>query len=205
MRHVVLTGFMASGKTAVGRRLARRLGFDFVDTDQLIEEKAGCSVAEIFSRLGEAGFRRLEKETIEGLAPSHPTVIATGGGTFVDADNRAALHRLGPVVCLVTSTAIILERVARSDKRPLASGADAAERLTKLYEARLPFYRMADVLVETDGLTVEQAVGRVAAAIAPRLRARARAEAPGAAPTSGPGAGQPTATPTSPPAPRQKP
>src|SRR6185369_7931181 len=173
---VVLTGFMASGKTAVGRRLARRLGFDFVDTDQVIEDHAGATVSEIFAREGEPAFRRLERETIEGLALERPTVIATGGGTFVDAENRATLHRLGPVVCLVTSPEVILERVSRSDKRPLASGPGAPERLAKLYETRLPFYRMADVMVETDGLTVDQAAARVAAAISPRLRSSARSE-----------------------------
>jgi shikimate kinase len=180
MFHVVLTGFMASGKSAVGKRLARRLGYDFVDTDQTIEEKAGCTIPEIFARDGEAAFRRMEKDTIAALAPERPSVIATGGGTFVDADNRAALHKLGAVVCLVTSPEVILERVKRSDKRPLAQGPDAAERLLKLYESRLPFYRMADVMVETDGLTVDQAAQRVAAAIAPRLRIAAanRAIAP---------------------------
>ena len=176
MLHVVLTGFMASGKTAVGRRLARRLGYDFVDTDQVIEEAANASVSEIFAREGEPAFRRLERETIERLSLARPTVIATGGGTFVDAENRATLHRLGPVVCLVTSPEVILERVSRSDKRPLAAGPDAAERLSKLYETRLPFYRMADVMVETDGLTVDQAATRVAAAIAPRLRTGTRTE-----------------------------
>ncbi|MFN2377801.1 MAG: shikimate kinase [Candidatus Binatia bacterium] len=175
MPHVVLTGFMASGKTAVGRRLARRLGYDFLDTDQVIEEKAGSAISEIFQRSGEAAFRALERETISNLALERPTVIATGGGTFVDAGNREVLHRLGPVVCLVTSTDTILERVGRSEKRPLASGPGAVERLAGLYESRLPFYRMADVMVETDGLSVDQAAARVAAAIAPRLR-QARGE-----------------------------
>jgi shikimate kinase len=173
MYHVVLIGFMASGKTAVGKRLARRLGYGFVDSDQAIEERTGCTIPEIFAREGEAGFRKLEKDTIATLALDRPTVIATGGGTFVDADNRAALHRLGAIVCLVTSPEVILERVQRSDKRPLAQGPDAPERLLKLYESRLPYYRMADVMVETDGLTVDQAAQRVAAAIAPRLRAAA--------------------------------
>lgn len=176
MLHIVLTGFMASGKTAVGRRLARRLGYDFLDTDQMIEDAAGCSIPEIFARDGEPAFRQRERDTIAVLSPARPSVIATGGGTFVDPDNRAALHKLGVVVCLVTSPEVILERVSRSDKRPLASGPDAAERLAKLYEARLPFYRMADVMVETDGLTVEQAAARVAAAIAPRLRHAGRTD-----------------------------
>lgn len=189
MPHVVLIGFMASGKTAVGRRLARRLGYDFVDTDEVIEKRAGRSIPAIFAADGEAAFRALEKSTVASLDLARPTVVATGGGTFLDADNRAALHRLGPVVCLVTSPEVILERVSRSDKRPLASGPDAAERLAKLYEARLPSYRLADVMVETDGLTVEQAAARVAAAIAPRLKKAASSGAPKAAAAHAPAAG----------------
>lgn len=170
MLNVVLTGFMASGKTAVGRRLARRLGYGFIDTDHLIEVGAGRAIPEIFAADGEAAFRQMERDTIAALAPSRPAVIATGGGTFIDAENRAALQRLGPVVCLVTSPDVILERVGRSDKRPLARGPGAAERLRKLYDQRLPFYRLADVVVETDGLTVDQAAARVAGAILPRLK-----------------------------------
>ncbi|HEY2776110.1 MAG TPA: shikimate kinase [Candidatus Binatia bacterium] len=185
MLHVVITGFMASGKTAVGKRLARRLGFDFVDTDQVIEEKSATSISEIFARSGEAGFRRLERETIAALSLPRPSVIATGGGTFVDPDNRAVLKALGPVVCLVTSPQVILDRVARSDKRPLASGPGAGERLRKLYEERLPAYRKADVMVETDGLSVEQAAARVASAIAPRLRGSGRSDAEMRTPASG--------------------
>ncbi|HYC54312.1 MAG TPA: shikimate kinase [Candidatus Binatia bacterium] len=175
----MLTGFMATGKTAVGRRLAKRLGFDFLDTDQLIEERERQPVSAIFAARGEAEFRRIERELVASLAPARPTVIATGGGTFVDESNRTMLRRLGPVVCLITSLETTLERVGRNDKRPLATGAGAAERLATLLESRRPFYRMADVLVETDGLTVEQAVARVATAIAPRLRGEPAAHAAG--------------------------
>lgn len=170
---------MATGKTAVGRRLAKRLGFDFLDTDQLIEERERQPVSAIFAARGEAEFRRIERELVASLAPARPTVIATGGGTFVDESNRTMLRRLGPVVCLITSLETTLERVGRNDKRPLATGAGAAERLATLLESRRPFYRMADVLVETDGLTVEQAVARVATAIAPRLRGEPAAHAAG--------------------------
>jgi len=170
MSHVVLIGFMGSGKTAVGRRLARRLGYDFIDTDHLIEQRIGMPISEFFSRHGEAEFRRIEHEMVESLAPVRPSVIATGGGTFIQLNNRDALRRLGPVVCLVTSLETALERVGRNDSRPLASGKDAVTRLGKLLEERLPHYRTADVMVETDGLSVEQAVARVATALAPRLR-----------------------------------
>jgi len=169
VKHVVLTGFMAVGKTAVGRRLAKRLGYDFVDTDRLIEQEARMVVSEMFEQLGEVEFRRREHALVAGLAPDLPTVIATGGGTFVDEENQKALKAIGVVVCLVTSLETILQRVARNDSRPLAKG-DARERLTELYEKRKPAYGRADVLVETDGLSVEQAASRVLTMIAPYLK-----------------------------------
>lgn len=172
MKHIVLTGFMAVGKTAVGRRLAKRLGYDFIDTDQLLEQHAGMTIAQMFERLGEAEFRERERRTIAELAPAKPTVIATGGGTFVDEENRRRLKHLGVVVCLVTSLETVLERVGRNDARPLAQG-DARRRLTELYEMRKPAYGKADVLVETDGLTVDQAASRVYAMIAPHLKSNA--------------------------------
>lgn len=171
MTHVVLTGFMAVGKTAVGKRLARRLGYDFIDTDQRIEQDAGMTVAELFARLGESEFRARERAFIAGLALEKPTVIATGGGTFVDEANRDALKKLGVTVCLVTSLETVLDRVSRNDSRPLARG-DARTRLAELYERRRGAYGKADVLIETDGLSVEQAVARVAAMVAPYLKNR---------------------------------
>jgi shikimate kinase len=172
VKHVVLTGFMAVGKTAVGRRLAKRLGYDFIDTDQLIEQQGGMTIAQMFERLGEAAFRERERRVIAELLPAKPTVIATGGGTFVDEENRHRLKHLGVVVCLVTSLETILDRVGRNDARPLAQG-DARRRLTELYELRKPAYGKADVLVETEGLTVDQAASRVSAMIAPHLKGNA--------------------------------
>lgn len=178
MTHVVLIGFMGCGKSVVGRRLARRLGFGFVDLDHHIESSAGRSVADIFADDGEAAFRRLERDAVAALdgelSASGPTVVATGGGTFVDADNRRALHALGVVVCLVISLETVLDRVSGSPHRPLASGPGARERLERLYDERMPIYREADVLVETDHLTIDQAVSRVAAMIQPRLKAAPR-------------------------------
>ncbi len=170
LTHVVLTGFMASGKTAIGRSLARRLGWDFLDLDGLIETTQGRSVAEIFAAEGESEFRRIEHEAVERLAPEVPTVISTGGGTYAFEENRNALRRLGVVVCLVTNMDTILERVRRNTNRPLAQGEDLEERLTALYASRLPSYRKADILIETDGLTVAGATARVLAMLAPRLR-----------------------------------
>ena len=160
---------MAVGKTAVVKRLARRLGRTFVDTDELIEQREGMSVAALFDQRGEQAFRALEREVVCALDPPAPMVIATGGGTFIDEKSRRRLRELGIVVCLVTSIETVLERVSRNDKRPLAVGG-RRDRLQQLFLERMPAYRQADVLIETDGLTVDQSVSRVLAMIEPRLK-----------------------------------
>ena len=103
MPRLVLTGFMATGKTEVGRLLACRLGRPFVDTDGLVETAARCSVAQIFAGDGEAYFRRLERDAVEEACAVPDAVIATGGGTLLDPDNRRRLVGAGPVVCLTAS------------------------------------------------------------------------------------------------------
>jgi shikimate kinase len=170
MTHVILTGFMAVGKTAVGRRLARKLGRPFIDTDVLIEQRAGMPIAKIFEQHGEQWFRDLEAEVIARLSPDEPAVISTGGGTFISDANRESLEKLGVTVCLVTDVETILERVGRNDKRPLAEGAEGRKRLERLLKDRMPSYRKADVLVETDALSIEQSTQRVFNMIEPRLK-----------------------------------
>ncbi len=169
--HVVLTGFMGTGKTAVGKRLAKRLRRPFVDLDELIERREGRSISSIFETEGEAAFRRIEADVVAGLSCNEPSVIATGGGTFVAPANRRVLSSLGVVVCLLSDFETIMERVSRNKRRPLAAGEGAREKLERLYEQRMDSYRKADVLVETDGLTVEQSVARVLSIIEPRLKA----------------------------------
>lgn len=161
---------MASGKTAVGRRLSVRLGRPFVDLDELIERREGRTIERIFADEGEEAFRRIERETLSGLAFDRPSVIATGGGTFIDADNRRVLSELGVVVCLAVGFDTILQRVARKSTRPLAKGPDAAARLRSLWVQRMDAYRKADILVEIDDLSIDQSVTRVVASLEPRLR-----------------------------------
>lgn len=169
MKHVILTGFMGVGKSAIGKRLARRLGRPFLDTDLMIEKQQGRAISEIFERDGEAEFRRIERDLVTSLADEEAAVIATGGGTFVDEDNRRRLSEMGVVVCLVTKFETILERVTRNTRRPLAQG-DARDRLAALYEQRKPAYGRADILVETDGLSVDQSASRVLNMIQPHLK-----------------------------------
>jgi shikimate kinase len=166
---------MAVGKTAVGKRLARRLGWAFIDTDHLVEQHEGMPISEVFATKGEQAFRRAEREVVQTLAPTEPVVIATGGGTFVDEANRQALKRLGVVVCLVTKLDTTVDRTAHGPKRPLAAAGEEGarrERLEKLYAQRLPAYRQADVFVETEGLSLEDAVTRVMTMIEPHVHAQ---------------------------------
>src|SRR5262245_57960404 len=146
-RCVLLCGLMGSGKSRVGRALASRLGWDFVDTDELIERAAGMKVAEIFAREGESAFRRRESETLAGL-PTLRTVVALGGGAVISADNRRVLREKGRLVWLDASPETLAGRIGESQKRPLLAGLDRAgriERLTRMREERLDAYAEAEL------------------------------------------------------------
>ncbi len=144
-RSIVLTGFMASGKTTVGRELALLLNRRFVDSDDVISERAGMTIPQIFARDGEAGFRALEKQVCRELAAQRGLVIATGGGMLVDAENRATMGASGLVVCLNAPASLIRERLARSANRPLAGDWES------LYEKRRAAYAAIPHHVEVAG------------------------------------------------------
>ena len=154
-RTILLCGMMGSGKTTVGRSLAAALGWSFLDSDTLIEERVGRAIAQIFSTHGEACFRKLESEVLAEL-PRQKTVIALGGGAVLDATNRERVHETGTVVWLDASAQAILERVGAAEDRPLLRGLDAdarLEKLTRLLEERRDAYsQAADARVDTDGL-----------------------------------------------------
>jgi shikimate kinase len=138
--NVVLTGFMGTGKSTVGRLLAARLDYDFIDTDEVIEQRHG-PIPEIFATLGEDGFRELEREVACELAKRTEMVIATGGGMILDAQARNALSATGTVLCLIADVDTILERVGKDgDERPLLRGADPRGRIESLLRARADTY-----------------------------------------------------------------
>ena len=163
---------MGTGKTEVGRRLARTLARTFVDTDRLVEAKAGRSVAAIFADDGEAAFRALEREAVAEACALPDAVIATGGGALVDPDNRRRLAGAGPIVCLTATPEEILRRVGRGETRPLLAGsASDAERLARIRDllaARVAAYGSATHTIDTTGLDVERVVERVRAAVEAR-------------------------------------
>jgi shikimate kinase len=147
-----LTGFMGSGKSTVGRLLAQQIGWHFADLDPLIEETAGLDIPAIFERLGEPAFRELETEVLarvvgEAVERSRPTVIALGGGTFAQPQNRELLREAGVrVVWLHCEMETLLARCATIRNRPLFRDAQS---FRALYEQRLPFYESADYRVES--------------------------------------------------------
>lgn len=167
--NLVLTGFMGTGKTTVGRLLAARLGYEFVDTDRLIEERHG-PIARIFSEHGEGEFRRLERELAAELADRSGLVVSTGGRMMVDAHNVDRLGRSGQVICLTASIDTILARVHRTRslvERPLLAGPDVRDRITELLAERAPAYARFPQ-VETDRRTPAQVVDAVLALLASR-------------------------------------
>lgn len=163
IRNVALIGFMGSGKSTVGQALARRLEFEFVDTDRLIEEQAGCSILEIFARDGEPAFRERERRVIEGLAGRERLVIATGGGVGARPDLLAGLKQHALVVWLWASPETLWERVRHQTHRPLLQVPDPPARIRELLAAREPVYRQADVLINVEGRALRQIVAQIAA------------------------------------------
>ena len=168
---------MGSGKTAVGRQLARHLEMEFVDSDGEIERRTGVDITFIFDKEGERGFRARERAVIAGLARRDNVVLATGGGAVLDPDNRRLLGGSGTVVYLKTSLAHQLERTRHSKNRPLLQNTDREAVLRRLMEVRGPLYdEMADVVVTTG----DQRIGTMVREIGDRLREHGFA-APGSA------------------------
>ena len=161
LRNVALIGFMGTGKTCAGRALAAQLGFEFADTDHLIEMRAGRSIAQIFEQAGEAVFRGIERQVVTELSGMDRAVIATGGGLGANPDNLASLKTHALVVCLWASLEVIWERVRAQSHRPLLQTPDPLARIRELLAAREPFYRQADVLISTDFRSVKEVVFHV--------------------------------------------
>jgi shikimate kinase len=150
-QNIFLIGPMGSGKTAVGRQLARLLDRPFLDSDHEIELRTGADIPLIFEREGEPGFRHREREVIAELSARSGVVLATGGGAILDADSRRLLASRGWVVYLETSVAQQAERAGRTRHRPLLAGRVPEERLAELMQAREPLYReIADMITSTD-------------------------------------------------------
>lgn len=161
-RNVFLIGPMGSGKSAVGRQLARVLHAPFHDSDLEIERRTGVDIALIFEKEGEARFRERERDVIDELTAHDPIVLSTGGGAILLSENRERMQQRGCVIYLETSVAQQTERVRSTQHRPLLNGVDPATRLAELMVVREPLYRgIADFTVPTDGRKVNVVVEEI--------------------------------------------
>lgn len=162
MKNIVLIGFMATGKTTVGRRLAARLGLDFIDTDAEVERVTGKTVQEIFSRYGVLRFRSEESLVIKKLAGEGGRVIATGGGAVLNPENIAALRQNSVIIRVNAAMEVIVRRVERKRTRPLLNQGDVRKTVEKLMGERDDLYRRAaDYTVDTGTLNKEEAVEQI--------------------------------------------
>jgi shikimate kinase len=152
---------MGTGKTEVGKELAERLGYGFIDTDELIEKKEGISISEIFDRYGEPYFRDIESEVIKDVSRKDKVVISTGGGAVIKSENRENLKRKGILVCLTASPEVIYSRTGNSEKRPLLNVADPYKRIKELLKERAPYYSQADITIDTSGIETSNIVDMI--------------------------------------------
>lgn len=153
---------MGAGKSTIGRQLAARTGKQFMDSDKEIEQRTGATIELIFEIEGEQGFRERESRVIEELTENSGIVLATGGGAVLSADNREWLKQRGTVVYLNTSPEVLHARTANDQNRPLLQTGDKYGRLKALLAERDPLYRRtADLIVDTEGLSARQIVGKI--------------------------------------------
>ncbi len=167
MKNIVLTGFMGTGKTEVGRLLARRLGYKFIDADSVIEEEQKIPITEIFKRFGEPYFRDIESNLIKRLSEMEGVVISTGGGAVLREENMNNLRKKGVIVCLMASPETIFERTKNDTSRPLLQVQDPLQRIRELLEFRRPFYEKADIMIDTDGKTPQEVTEEIIKKIQP--------------------------------------
>jgi shikimate kinase len=153
MKNIVLTGFMGTGKTEVGRELARVLGWKLIDVDDEIVNAQNMSINEIFSRLGEPAFRQMETEMIRKVSRRKNVIISTGGGAVMRQENMDILREKGVIICLDATPETIFRRTSSNSKRPLLQVEGPLRRIRELLELRRPFYQKADITIDTEGKT----------------------------------------------------
>ena len=153
MKNIVLTGFMGTGKTEVGKELSNILHWRMIDVDEEIMKLQGLAITEIFGRLGEPVFRDMETEMIRKVAGNKSVIISTGGGAVLRRQNIEILRENGIIVNLFATPETILERTKGSDERPLLQVEDPLRRISELLEFRRPFYENADIMVDTESKT----------------------------------------------------
>ncbi|MEN3013758.1 MAG: shikimate kinase [Endomicrobiia bacterium] len=162
MVNIVLTGFMCSGKTSVGTRLKDILGYDYVDTDEIIEKKLGLTISEIFNKFGENYFRDVESDVVKEVSERDKTVISTGGGVVIRKENMENLRRNGIVINLYASPEVIYERLKKQPGiRPLLNKPNPLEEIKRLLNQREEYYKNCDFRINTDNLSIQEVVNNI--------------------------------------------
>jgi len=161
IHNLALIGFMGTGKSSVGRLCAAALHFDLVDTDHVIEERAGRSIAEIFAAQGQEAFREMERQLVAEMTDWRKKVICAGGGLGANEANVASLKQHALVICLWASVETIWQRVRHQGHRPLLQAPDPLGEIRSLLEQRTPFYKLADVLVNTEQRNLREVADHV--------------------------------------------
>jgi len=151
MKNIVLTGFMGTGKTEVGKEIARLLGYNFIDADDEIVKAEGMPITEIFAKKGEPYFRDLETKTIKELSKRTNSVISTGGGAVLREENLSALREKGIIVLLTARAETIYQRTKGDSTRPLLQVDAPLKKINELLSARMPYYLKADIVIDTEG------------------------------------------------------
>jgi shikimate kinase len=153
MKNIILTGFMGTGKTEVGRDLARLLNMKLIDVDTEIEKSQKMTINEIFKQSGEPWFREIETEMIKKISENKNIIISAGGGAVLKQENMDNLRKNGVIVCLTATPETILKRTSNYKGRPLLLVGNPLERIKELLNFRRPFYEKADIMIDTEGKT----------------------------------------------------
>ncbi len=159
--NLYIVGFMGSGKTAVAKEISKTTDLKYIEIDELIEKKEGRSINDIFKDSGEDYFRKIEKETIKEIGLSDNQVVSCGGGVVIDRENISLMKDSGLLVCLKAEPEVIYQRIKGQKHRPLLNVDNPQLKIEKLLEKRKPFYEMADCIIETSNLSIEQAAQEV--------------------------------------------
>lgn len=172
MDNIYLVGFMATGKTSVGKELAKKKRWQFVDLDDLIELREKRRICDIFAKNGEPYFRRLEKQVLRDVAKEKNFVVACGGGIVIDPDNIKVMKQTGKLICLSASSEVILKRTAGCSHRPLLNVPDPREQIETLMKLRSPYYTQADKIIDTSKMPVEGVVDSIIKATSLKLQTK---------------------------------
>ena len=160
-RNIIITGFMGTGKSVVAKELARKLKMVFIDMDQIIEERQGTSIADIFTRYGEKYFRAQENKLIKELSQKENMVIATGGGTLLSSDNARILDQRGQIICLYAGSQTIYNRVKRKNNRPLLKEENRLSEINRLLEERKKIYDNIKWKIDTTNLNIQEVTDKI--------------------------------------------